>query len=126
MKVIKQILLLLLITKTLYAIEEDKTLHLQASIVLGYAGETILHKYSQFSHSEKIIFATGIAFAAGVGKELYDEVDYNGFSSKDLVPDFLGSLTGVMLSNYLNKKYFLSVGYKAKDKKSKVSVSHTF
>ncbi len=126
MKIIKQILLLLLITKSLYAIGEDKTLHLQTSIVLGYAGETILHKYSQFSHSEKIFYATGIAFAMGVGKEIYDEVDYDGFSSKDLVPDLLGSLTGVILSNYLNKKYFLSIGYKAKDKKSNVSISHTF
>lgn len=126
MKPIKQILLLLLITKSLYAVGEDKILHLQTSLVLGYAGETLLHRYSQFSDSEKIILATGVAFAAGVGKEFYDEMDYEGFSSKDLVPDLVGSITGVLLSHYLNKNYFLSVGYKDKEKKSNLSMSYTF
>ena len=126
MKIIRSILLPLLMTNSLYGVGDDKIKHLQVSMLLGYAGETLLHKYSQLSHEDKVLYAVGAAFAIGIGKELYDEQDYGGFSAEDLVPDLFGSVSGAIISNYLNKNYFLKIEHKTDKKISKITMAYKF
>jgi uncharacterized protein YfiM (DUF2279 family) len=115
-----------MLTNHLYGVGDDKIKHLEVSTFLGYTGETLLHKYSQLPDKKKVLYAVGAAFAVGVGKELYDEEDYGGFSIKDLIPDLFGAVTGAIVSNYLNKNYFLKIEHKSDKKISKISIAYKF
>ena len=119
-------LLLLFSYASVFAMAEDKTKHIQACMVISYAGETILHKYRKKPHISNIFYASGISFFVGLTKELYDENDYGGFSSKDLAADAIGAFSGAVLSHYLNKNYFLRIEHDTKKKKSKIVGEYKF
>ena len=126
MKITKYMLLVIILTNHLYGVGDDKYKHLKVSTALGYTGETLLHKYSKLSNKKKVLYAVGAALAIGVGKELYDQADYGGFSTKDLVPDLFGAVSGAIISNYLNKNYFLQIEHKSDQKISKIVMAYRF
>ncbi|WP_137297248.1 hypothetical protein [Psychromonas sp. SP041] len=66
--------------------EYDKQLHFVASAGIGAASEIY------FDDNSKSLALCG---AAGIGKEVYDEITYGGFSAEDLVADAVGCLVGV-------------------------------
>ena len=80
----------LLSTFAFAQIEKDKQLHFIAGALSAYVGEKI------FKTPESQILS---AFAAGIGKEIYDEITYGGYSDPDL---FATTLGGVVI--YLIRK----------------------
>ncbi len=122
----KVILTFLMVTTSLFAIAEDKTWHMQTSMMLTYTGQVFFDQFSDVSHSESVIYATGISLAIGLGKELYDEQDYGGFSSKDLAADLVGALSGALLSDYFDHKYFFRIEHDTVQKKSKIVAEYKF
>ena len=117
---------LLFLTTSLFSVGFDKTQHMQVSMALGYAGATLLNEYGSDSKTKKILYATGVSFAVGLGKEFYDQYDYGGFSEKDLVADLTGAVSGAVLSSYLDKKYFLIIERKKERKSAKIILGRKF
>ena len=116
----KTVLLLLLVANILFAFEEDKQKHLQACMMIAYVSETLMHKNLQESSSKSIFYATGLSMLAGLGKELYDENDYGGFSEKDLIADAIGAFGGAILSHYINRKYIFRIAHDQHKKRTKI------
>ena len=89
MKIIKKGILLstILFAFNASAIEKDKQKHFGVSTAIGAASTYFFDDYR---------YSLASCFAVGLGKELYDEYDYNGFSGKDLVYDGLGCSLGVL------------------------------
>ena len=73
----------LLSTFTFAQIEKDKQLHFAAGVISGYVGEKV------FDTPESPIIS---AFAVGLGKEIYDEINYGGFDDFDLFATTLGGV----------------------------------
>ena len=73
----------LLSTFTFAQIEKDKQLHFAAGVISGYVGEKV------FDTPESPIIS---AFAVGLGKEIYDEINYGGFDDFDLFATTLGGI----------------------------------
>ena len=77
--------------------EEDKQKHIVVSVIL-----TILISLS-YIKLFSIYFYTGIFWGGvsttliGVGKEVYDYVDYGLFSWKDIIADLIGVVLGVVI-----------------------------
>ena len=69
-----------------YAQVDDRILHTGVSVVVGSA--TLVT-----TGSKSLAYAT--CAAAGIGKEIYDEVDYGGASVKDLAFDAIGCFVGI-------------------------------
>ena len=122
----KAIFLLFLATSSLFSIGFDKTEHVQVSMALSYAGEALFDEYSHVSDTERVLYATGVTLAVGLGKEFYDQYDYGGFSSKDLVADLAGAVSGALLSSYLDKSYFLVIEHKKIKKATKIAIGRRF
>ena len=80
----------LLSTFAIAQIEKDKQLHFIAGALSAYVGEKI------FKTPESPILS---AFAAGISKEIYDEITYGGYNDPDL---FATTLGGVVI--YLIRK----------------------
>ena len=80
----------LLTTFTFAQIEKDKQLHFIAGVLSAFVGEKI------FKTPESPILS---AFAAGISKEIYDEITYGGYNDPDL---FATTLGGVVI--YLIRK----------------------
>lgn len=83
------------ITATLFTpisnanIEKDKILHFGVSFGAGKVlNQRVFDDYR---------YSLATCFAIGLGKEIYDEIDYNGFDEKDLLADALGCGLGVWL-----------------------------
>ena len=73
----------LLSTFAFAQIEKDKQLHFAAGVISGYVGEKV------FDTPESPIIS---AFAVGLGKEIYDEINYGGFDDFDLFATTLGGI----------------------------------
>ena len=73
----------LLSTFAFAQIEKDKQLHFTAGLISGYVGEKV------FDTPESPILS---AFAVGLGKEIYDEINYGGFDDFDLFATTLGGI----------------------------------
>lgn len=68
-------------------LEKDKVLHFGVSFGAGkILNQRVFDDYR---------YSLATCFALGVGKELYDEIDYGGFDEKDLLADALGCGFGV-------------------------------
>jgi uncharacterized protein YfiM (DUF2279 family) len=82
-------------------VEEDKLKHFSVSYGIGVGTSLI------FDDWKTSLVACS---AVGLGKEIYDEIDYNGFSKEDLAYDILGCSLGVLtvegLSFSLKKDYY--------------------
>ncbi len=74
------------------AFPDDKIQHMSISATLSFSA---LRVFDDYDNSWLYAHASTLAF--GIAKELYDEFDYGGFSKRDLVADFLGSLAGSFL-----------------------------
>lgn len=90
------------------ALENDKEKHLIASTIIGGASEYIFDDYK---------YSLSLCATIGLGKELYDEYDYGGFSSKDLAYDLLGCGLGVIIGQQVNihitpNNFSISYNYK--------------
>jgi uncharacterized protein YfiM (DUF2279 family) len=126
MSFFKILVILFFVSTSLFGFAEDKTKHFQACMIISYTGETLLHKSEKKPHMKTVLYATGISMLVGLGKELYDENDYGGFSKKDLMADALGAFSGALLSHYLNRNYFLHMEHDNTKKKSKIVLEHKF
>ena len=87
----KYLLILLIISFNTSAIEKDKKMHFVFSSVIG-AGATGITKnaWTGFTACSSV----------GLGKEVFDEISYGGFSGADLAYD----LGGCGLSSWLTSK----------------------
>ncbi|HHJ3076532.1 TPA: hypothetical protein ACPVZG_000322 [Vibrio parahaemolyticus] len=81
------------------AMDEDKVKHLATSSVIGFTANGIFQDYET---------ALASCVAIGVAKEVYDQIDYRGFSGSDLAADALGCGIGVISSEFLG----FQLGYK--------------
>lgn len=81
------------------AMDEDKMKHLATSTVIGFTANGIFQTYEA---------ALASCIAIGVAKEVYDQIDYRGFSGSDLAADALGCGIGVVSSEFLG----FQLGYK--------------
>lgn len=71
--------------------EEDKIKHFAISAGIGFTATGL------YESNEKAMAA---CLSIGLAKEIYDHVDYGGFSGDDLVMDSLGCTLGVITSEY--------------------------
>jgi len=98
------ILLLFLTLTTSAQIPYDKKLHAGAGVLMGtwgtFAGNSMLYKPERAA-----LFGTTSVAVAGLGKEIWDEVEYRGFDVKDLGATMIGGLIGTGLS-YAGLKIF--------------------
>lgn len=67
-------------------VQEDKIKHAGVSMVIGASAEAI---------TENVLQASTICMAVGTAKEVYDELDYGGFSTGDLIADAIGCAIGI-------------------------------
>lgn len=75
-----------------FALEKDKQLHLGVSTAIG--------TYSQY-HLEDWKTSMLVCSSVGAVKEVYDEIDYGGFDSVDMVYNVIGCGVGVFTGNML-------------------------
>ncbi|CAH9017303.1 conserved hypothetical protein [Vibrio phage 150E35-1] len=87
------LILLLMIPTSSYAIERDKVLHVSASVLIGATSEI---------YFEDAYKSTALCMGVGLAKELYDEYDYGGFDTQDLVADAIGCAIGVYTGYQIN------------------------
>ena len=126
MKLQNRLFALLFLTTSLFSVGFDKAQHMQVSMALGYAGATLWDAHGTDSKTQKILYATGVSFAIGLGKEFYDQYDYGGFSEKDLVADLTGAVSGAVLSSYLDHDYFLIIERQKEQKSAKIILGRKF
>ncbi|MGD1527139.1 hypothetical protein [Vibrio owensii] len=100
-----------LFSTSAFALEKDKKQHLAVSAAISFATQSVVDDY-------RISMAT--CATVGLAKEIYDEVDYGGFSERDLVADLIGCGAGIALNevtglkfnvNSLPGGYMLNVGW---------------
>ena len=82
----------------------DKQYHIGAGIVIGTWG-TFAGNSLNLDAERSAAFGIGAVFVAGLGKELWDELDYGGFDMKDLGATMIGGAVGVGLT-YAGLKIF--------------------
>ncbi|EGQ9284545.1 hypothetical protein F7U66_01560 [Vibrio parahaemolyticus] len=71
----------------------DKYMHFGVSTVMASSG---------YLYSGDTTTAFGACLAVGIGKEIYDHIDYHHFDVGDLVFDSFGCATGVAFVHYFN------------------------
>lgn len=101
------ILLILFFSINANAIEKDKVKHVSYSYVIGTGSEL---------YFDNPIKSMTLCSSVGLGKEIYDQIDYNGFDHKDLMYDVIGCGLGVLTGNLINfyvddKNVFISYNY---------------
>lgn len=75
---------------TAQAIDYDKKLHIGVSTVIA---TTVYIKTTSWQDTMTVCLGVGLA------KELYDEVSYGGFDTKDLAADLVGCGLGIALGH---------------------------
>ena len=97
----KKLLLIVLLTISLsskaFISQTDKQLHMASSFVLTTTFKNI-YKHNGFTEKEATIYSIGSSLLVGLGKEIYDEISYGGFSTQDLGADLIGTI----LSEFAN------------------------
>ena len=73
--------------------QEDKQAHIVVSIFNGAIGNLVAVKLGA-SKQEAFWIGLGTALVIGLGKELYDEHSYGGFSTADMVANGIGGVIG--------------------------------
>lgn len=77
---------------------DDKFAHFFGSAALAAAGSDFMES-DQRTRCQTAAFGIGLSFSVGLGKEFYDRSQGKPFSSKDLVADLAGAMTGALISN---------------------------
>ena len=83
----------------------DKVMHLTVSFALAgtsYATAAGCTKRT----GVRILSGAGVAFSAGIAKELYDQYRGRGFSGRDMTWDAIGTTTGTLVA-WLVDRYLL-------------------
>ena len=105
MKRLTVILTAILLTSAISAqVDYDKKLHAGAGVVIGTWG-TLAGNSLDLKPGGSALFGIASATVAGLGKELWDEIEYGGFDVKDFGATMIGGAVGVGLS-YLGLKIF--------------------
>ena len=110
----KLTIIALLITASLAAqIPYDKKLHAGAGVVIGTWG-TFAGNSMNFTPEKAALLGITSAAVAGVGKELWDEIEYGGWDWKDLGATMIGGTIGTGLSytalKVFKKKPYIYIG----------------
>lgn len=105
-------LLLLCSTQALAAPEYDKRMHIAASATIAASLYVVVERKNK-SHW----YTFGGCMAVGVAKEVYDELDYGGFSGGDLAADAVGCLAGIL---------FVDTGWKFVTKSKSAGIKFSF
>ncbi|ARN69949.1 MULTISPECIES: hypothetical protein [Vibrio] len=80
-------------------VDDDKILHFGASTAIGFASQSF------FEDKDSGFYTCA---AVGVAKELYDEVDYGGFDTNDMVMNLVGCAVGTVIGDELGFKIGMS------------------
>jgi len=81
--------------QTIEGIGDDKIYHFAAGMLFGGGVQAVV--YSETGNRKKaVIYGLMSGLTIGLAKELVDEINYNGFDSKDLLATVLGSVTIVV------------------------------
>ncbi len=73
--------------------QEDKKAHMAISVMTSAIGNLVATKLGA-SKREAFWYGLGTALVIGLGKELYDEHSYGGFSAADMVANGIGGVAG--------------------------------
>lgn len=82
------------------AIGPDKWLHVGVSVMMAASASTALHKTTTLPRSARMAGAFCTSMAVGLAKELRDRRMDGG----DLAADAVGSLAGVLVSEYVSRR----------------------
>jgi hypothetical protein len=107
----KTLLFIFLFASPCFALDldTDKEKHLYVSAAIGaLADSAIYHGVPYISPSGRIVTASVIAIIPGILKEVSDE----NFDTQDLVADAEGVAIGVLLSEVVNRSFFVSLSDK--------------
>ena len=104
----------LLLTASLAAqIPYDKKLHVGAGVVIGTWG-TFAGNSMNWKPEKSALLGITSATVAGVGKELWDEIEYGGWDWRDLGATMIGGTIGTGLSyaalKVFKKKPYIYIG----------------
>ncbi|MBK8971158.1 MAG: DUF2279 domain-containing protein [Hahellaceae bacterium] len=77
---------------------DDKFAHFFGSAALAAAGSDFLES-GQRTDCQTAALSIGLSFSVGLGKEFYDRSQGKPFSTKDLVADLAGAMTGALISS---------------------------
>ena len=89
--------ILLFMSEQIVTVEYDKEnnddqYHIVVSVVIGGGAQYFLRNWK---------YSMAACLSVGLAKEVYDQVDYGGFSKKDLAKDAIGCTMGVLASSYI-------------------------
>ena len=88
--------------QTIEGIGDDKIYHFAAGMLLGGGVQAVV--YSETGNRKKaVIYGLMSGLTIGLAKELVDEINYNGFDSKDLLATVLGSVTIIVPFDFIFK-----------------------
>lgn len=122
------LLVMILSTNSLYALENDKLLHYGASTAAGYLSGSLLTHFHEYEDRslELVGYSTLLGSLPGLAKEINDSTkEDNVFSNADMAANILGALTGALIHNYFYQKDF-QVTVQTRDDRYLVSISHRF
>lgn len=85
-------------------IPTDKKYHAGAGVIIGIWG-TFAGNSIDLAPEKSAIFGMGSVAVAGLGKELWDEIDYGGWDWKDFGATMIGGVVGTGLT-YAGLKIF--------------------
>jgi len=83
----------------------DKVMHLTVSVALAGTSYATAAGYNKRT-SVRLLSGAGIAFSAGIAKEIDDHYEGRGFSWRDLTWDAIGTATGTLVA-WLVDRYLL-------------------
>lgn len=90
---LKIALLASLVAQPVFAKEvDDRVLHAGVSVAIGSG---------MIMATNDRLTSYAVCGAAGLAKEVYDEIDYGGFSGKDMFYDVLGCIIGIEASIHI-------------------------
>ncbi len=108
---------------SLNAADTNSGKHFVLSAAFGFTAETIIHKeYYQYDDFDKIALGTLLGTIPGLAKELTDDK----FSTSDLAFDIAGSLSGAILSNYVNNNTSIFISHNHEKEQTKLNLAFNF
>mgnify|MGYP003648200016 CR=1 FL=1 len=78
--------------QTIEGIGDDKIYHFAAGMLIGGGVQAVVYSETG-SRKKAVIYGLMSGLTIGLAKEVVDEINYNGFDSKDLLATVLGSVT---------------------------------
>ena len=105
------------------AADSNSAKHYGFSAVFGFTSETLIHKnFTSLNDIERVSYATILGSTPGLIKELTDDK----FSNEDMAFNIAGTLTGALLSNYLNNNTSIFISHNEEEKATKINLAYNF